>query len=447
MAFTRRLKITLALAAAALLGAAGTAAYLVWRISHGTESLHGPHGPIPPAASAPGPLEPGKSDWPRWRGPRGDGKTDSPVGTGGLRKLWEVNYLCQGPSSVTWSAPAIQGNRLVVPGRDGDRDLVFGLDPVSGRLLWIGSYEAPAGSGHGAGPRATPFIDGDRAYTFGRGGHLACWDLMDGRLIWITNVADAGGREPDWGHSSSPLVLGDKVFVQGGGSALVAAYDKTTGRLAWKHGEGKAGYAALAAMNHPRGPLLLAFHATGLLFLSPQDGRRVAEFPWETRYDVNATTPAVEGTTVFITSGYQTGGAAVALGEDATPSLLWRSKAIASHHSDPILLDGHVYGYSGQSTQNRGALKCLELRTGRECWSTDQAGWGTMILAGGLLACLDIRGNLRLVKPDPAAFRKVAEYPSLLGPLKDPAWTPPAAANGRLYLRHMQRLLCLGPAG
>lgn len=447
MTLNRKLKRFLILTAAVLLAAAGTAAYLGWRIYHGSESLHGPHGPIPPVASPPGPLETGHADWPCWRGPHGDGKTDSLLGPGGLRKLWEVTYLCQGPSSVTWSSPAIQGNRLVVPGRDGNRDLTFGLDPATGHLLWLGSYEAPTGSGHGSGPRATPFIDGRHAYTFGRGGHLACWNLLDGKLLWLADVAGVGGQEPEWGHSSSPLVFADKVIVQGGGSALVAAFDKRTGRLAWKHGEGKAGYAALTTMNHPRGPLLLAFHGRGLLFLSPEDGGRIAEIPWETRYDVNATTPAVEGNVVFITSGYQTGGAAVAVGEDGTPAILWRNKAIASHHSDPILLDGHIYGYSGQSTQNRGSLKCLELRTGRECWSTDQAGWGTMIHAGGVLICLDIRGNLHLVKPDPSAFRKVAEYREVFGPLKDPVWTPPAAANGRLYLRHLQRLLCLAPAG
>ena len=29
----------------------------------------------------------------------------------GLKKLWEVNYLCQGNSSATWSAPVIKGKQ------------------------------------------------------------------------------------------------------------------------------------------------------------------------------------------------------------------------------------------------------------------------------------------------------------------------------------------------
>jgi hypothetical protein len=34
----------------------------------------------------------------------------------GLEKKWEVDFLCQHRSSVTWSAPVIQGNRLVTNG-------------------------------------------------------------------------------------------------------------------------------------------------------------------------------------------------------------------------------------------------------------------------------------------------------------------------------------------
>ena len=122
--------------------------------------------------------------------------------------LWEVDYLCQGRASASWASPVVRGNRLVVPGRDETRDLVFGLDPETGDLLWLGSYEAAAGKTHGPGPRATPYIDGTRAYTFGRSGDLACWNIEDGSELWRVNVKDQGGVEPRWGFASSPLVVG-----------------------------------------------------------------------------------------------------------------------------------------------------------------------------------------------------------------------------------------------
>jgi outer membrane protein assembly factor BamB len=440
----RRLIIGLG-GAVAVVGMAAVAAWLGWRAVHGAERLVGARQVIPPAAPALPPLVEGQADWPCWRGPAADGKS-AVTGirkdwSGGLAKRWEVSFLCQGTHTATWSAPVVRGNRLVVLGRDTKNDLVFCLDAGTGGLIWHKSYAAKTGSSHGPGPRATPYIDEDRVYTFGRGGDLACWRLLDGELLWKQDVEDAGGKEPTWGHSASPLVHENKVFVQGGGRALVLAYDKRTGQLLWKSMDGPAGYAALALLKEESAVSVLAFYGTGLACLDVADGAVRWTVPWKTAYNVNATTPLASGTTIFITPGYNTGCQALRV-EDGRVQPLWRSKVIASHHSDPILLDGLLYGYSGQSEQNEGRFKCVELETGRERWSTDAIGWGTTVFVDGHLLCLDIRGNLFLVKPDPNKFEKVAELRAALGQVTDPAWTLPVVANGKLYLRYMQRLVC-----
>lgn len=417
----------------------------LWFAIQGGERLQGPQGKIPEEVKVVNPLQSGEDDWPNWRGPNNDGKS-SVVGikkdwSEGLTKLWQVNFLCQGARNVTWSAPVIRGNRLVVPGRDSKNDLVLCLDPESGKLIWVGSYEAKVNSNHGPGARATPFIDKDRVYTFGRSGELVCWKLEDGQLIWKQNVEDEGGKEPTWGHSSSPLVYQDKVTVQGGGKALVIAYDKMTGNVIWKSMEGEAGYAAITPLETAKDEKLLIFYGTGLTCLEPSDGQEIWSIPWETNYNVNATTPVTSGSLIFITSGYNTGCAAFKA-EDTKVEQLWRSKVIASHHSDPIIIDGYIYGYSGQSNQNKGLFKCVELETGQEKWSTGEIGWGTTVYVDGHLLCMDIKGNLFLVEPDPKRFKKVTELRDALGDVSHPAWTIPVIANGRLYLRYMQRLIC-----
>ena len=418
---------------------------MAWVGMQGQEELSGSQEAIPEETKTFAPITKGEADWPHWRGPSRDGRSDT-TGirkdwSGGLRKLWEVNYLCQGKDAVAWSAPVVQGNRLVVPGRDDRSDLVFCLDPKSGKLIWSGSYEVKTRTSHGPGARATPFIDDDRVYTFGRSGDLACWRLRDGELVWRCNVADEGGREPRWGHSSSPLVYEDKVFVQSGGEAFAIAYDKMTGDVAWKSIKGKAGYAAPALAKIGTGEKLLVFHEAGLSCLEPGDGRELWSVPWKTNYGVNATTPVIAGTTVFITSGYSTGCQALKV-TDSGAEVIWRNKMIASQHSDPIIIDGFIYGYSGQSDQNEGYFKCVELESGEEKWSTDEVGWGTVVYVDGHLLCMDIKGNLFLVKPDPNAFRKVTEFRGAIGDVKHTAWTIPVVANGRLYLRYMQRLIC-----
>jgi outer membrane protein assembly factor BamB len=139
----------------------------------------------------------------------------------------------------------IQGNRLVVCGRNGKNDVVYCLNPEDGGLIWKQSYPSETSDEYGTGFRATPWIDDDRVYTYGRGGDLCCFNLLNGEKIWHRNVRDAGGESPTWGLSSSPLVTDSNVIVSGGGTARTIAYDKMTGDVIWKAGEGKAGYAAI----------------------------------------------------------------------------------------------------------------------------------------------------------------------------------------------------------
>lgn len=434
--------------AACVCGVVAYFGYRLYQLINGSEKLAGSRCAIP-ATIAPDrlpPLSTGEADWPNWRGTNFDGKSAT---TGivtnwsqGLKKAWQVDYLCQDQATASWSAPVVRGNRLIIPGRDAVNDLVFCIDSGSGGLMWVGSYEAPAGTSHGPGARATPFIDDDRVYTFGRSGDLACWQLLDGKLLWRKNVKDEGGVEPGWGYSGTPLVTAGKVIVQGGGKALVLAYDKMNGNVLWKSLEGEAGFSASVPVRRDGKPVhVLVYHAKALSCLDVDNGREIWRMPWETSYGVNATTPAVDGSIIFHSSGYKMGCQALRLKDDGV-EVLWKNDVIAAQHSDPVIINGYVYGYSGDSSSNRGRFKCVELGTGRELWSTDKVGQGTVTFADGYLVCLDIKGNLFLVKADPASFQLAGEIRSAVKDVSDFAWTVPVIANGRLYLRYLQRLTC-----
>jgi outer membrane protein assembly factor BamB len=387
----------------------------------------------------------GEADWPCWRG--ADGEAKSTVNNiikdwaKALEQVWEVNYLCRDPASATWSSPVIQGDRLIVCGRDEGNDLVFCLNAIDGSLLWHTHYEAPATSNHGKGMRATPYIDDNRVYTFGRSGDLVCWTLNDGTIVWRRNVKDEGGEAPKWGLASSPLVLGEHVLVQGGGSPRSIAYNKLSGEVVWKSGKGDAGYAPIVPVRLGDTPAYLVFHGTGLAAVTADTGRELWNMVWKTPFGVNATTPLVSGNQVFITSGYKKGARLLKV-SDTGYEVLWTNKVIAAHHSDGYILDGFYYGYSGQSIQNKGAFKCIELAGGTEKWSTNEMGCGTCTYVDGHLLCIDIKGNLYLMRPDPEKFVKVTELRKALGDVKGPVWTLPVVANDKLCLRFKQRLVC-----
>jgi alcohol dehydrogenase (cytochrome c) len=114
----------------------------------------------------------------------------------------------------------------------------FALDARTGRVLW-----------HHARPISEGLIDDasghlnrgvavwrDRVYMETDNAHLLCLDAHSGNQIWDVAYAD---WNKNYGATSAPLVVKDKVLVgtSGGDDAVrgfVAAYDATSGKLAWR---------------------------------------------------------------------------------------------------------------------------------------------------------------------------------------------------------------------
>jgi len=144
---------------------------------------------------------------------------------------------------------------------------------------------------------------------------------------------------------------------------------------------------------------------------------------------------------IFITSGYGTGSMLLKADNSGIDSL-WRTENYSSIHSDPYVIDSYLYGYSGDSFQNKGAFKCLDLSNGKEMWSMNDMGWGTCTWVDGYLLCSDIKGNIYLMQPAPEKFNLITNLEDALGDIRGPVWTVPVVANGYLYLRFKQKLVC-----
>jgi len=418
-------------------------AWYIYNFTQKSEKISGKQEAIPLKTMTVDQISKGSSDMSSWQGHNFDKKSAFKGilkdWSKGLKKDWEVNFLCQGDQTASWSAPVIQGKILIVPGRDENNDLVFCLNSETGELFWKGSYEAKTKDNHGPGARATPVIDGEKAYTYGRGGDLVCWNLEDGKILWHKKAADIGGEEPGWGYSSSPLIFGDKVIIQAGGNVLSAAYEKATGEILWKTAGGVGGYSPLNVFLADSS--LLLFSGEALAGINSETGATLWTLPWKVEYNVNATTPLSEGNIIFVTSGYGKGSMAVKV-ENGKPVVLWESKSLQGQQTDPVILDGYVYGYSGASSTNKGNLVCLRLSDGKLMWETGEAGMGTLAYADGYLVCLDIKGNLYLVEAKPDKFVKAGELMKAVANVKHPLWTAPVIANGKLYIRNLQSLVC-----
>jgi outer membrane protein assembly factor BamB len=84
-------------------------------------------------------------------------------------------------------------------------------------------------------------------------------------------------------------------------------------------------------------------------------------------------------------------------------------------------------------------LRCVQLQTGKVMWSVESFGSGTLTLAGEHLLVLKESGELLIATATPKAFQTVAKAQVIPGTVR----AYPALAQGRLYLRNDNNLVCV----
>jgi outer membrane protein assembly factor BamB len=426
---------------------------------------------------------PASFDWPQWQGPSRDAISKE---TGLLQQwpkegpplAWEVKTLGGG-----YSAPSIAAGQIFGMSNRGSDEVVWALSENDGKELWVTplGLTVPQRMPQGQeGPACTPTVDGERLYVLGNGGDLACLEAHDGKIVWQRSLTrDFGGRAPTWSYRESPLVDGDKVIcTPGGPEATLVALDKLTGKTIWKSAlpggaaAGAPGGRGLGGRSSPRGgggpggmggsgasyasAIAIDFQgqrqyvqltAKTLMGVAASDGK----FLW--RYDkpanrggIACSTPIYHDGMVFASSAYGAGGGVVKLSKDAGGGIkaqeVWFTKKMQSHHGGVILLDGYLYGAAGGN--EGGGLVCLDFPTGKIMWDQreeQRAPKGSIALADGRLYYRTEKGTILLIEPSPKQYieRGRFEQPDRSAA---PAWPHPVIANGKLYLRDQNVLLC-----
>jgi hypothetical protein len=64
---------------------------------------------------------------------------------------------------------------------------------------------------------------------------------------------------------------------------------------------------------------------------------------------------------------------------------------------------------------------------------------GSLVMADGLLYGYNERGNVGLIKPDPAGFNVISSFKITEG--AGPHWAHPFVADGKLFMRHGEVLM------
>lgn len=401
------------------------------------------------------------ADWPQWRGPNADGSWNE---TGvvkrfpgaKLKRKWSV------PIGGGYSGPTVAGGRVFVTDRveNPERERVHCVDFESGERLW--SYEYGVSYrpiSYPAGPRSAVTVDDGRAYAMGAVGHLHCFDVNSGRLLWSHDCHDEYGIKFEaWGISASPVVDGDLVIVViGGRNACLVAFDKKTGKEAWRSLSDRSNYSTPIVMEQAGEKVLVAWTGDRIVGLALETGKEhwaVPFKPW--RMPLGIAAPILHNGLIYITGFYDGSILLRPHKNKMEVKTIWRRKGKSERSTDslhsiistPVILGEHIYG-----VDSYGEFRCLELMTGDRVWedrtATPQDRWSTIhfVQNGDTTWMFNERGELIIGDLSPGGFTEISRT-KLIDPTPKQlrrrlvVWAHPAFADRHVIARNDRELVC-----
>jgi hypothetical protein len=392
--------------------------------------------------------DPTTAEWPRWRGPSGDGRWNPRD----LPEDWarrEPTRLWERPIGGGFGGVSVADARVYVMDRqkqptEVERLLCFSAE--DGREIWRAVWEVAYGKmDYGTGPRTSPTVHGGRVYALGATGVVLCVDAATGQPVWKKDtVKEFGAKIPIWGFAASPFIDADRVLlhVGAGEQGALLALNRLTGEEVWRGGSDRAGYCTPEIITHAHQRQLILWGPEHIQSLVPETGVLNWKHPYKITYGVSIAQPVYHDG-VLLVSGYWHGSKALKLGAKPEEfSLLWENETeICGLMSAPLLKDGVAYLLD----KNRG-LQAIELKTGRILWSDDntlspadrnpQMSLVWMAEAQGLAVLLNSQGELVFVSLSPTGRRELGRR-QLLGR----TWAHPAFAGSRVFARSDSQLV------
>ncbi len=387
-------------------------------------------------------------DWPQFLGPQRNGVSAE---TGLIR-----NFPPAGPQ-VLWrkslgvgmSSVAVAEGLAVTLFQDSTSQYVAAFDTESGTQKWKTAVAPTFENSMGNGPRATPTIVDGMVHVFTGEGILAQLQLVDGKLIRTVNVPrELGGRPAEYGVACSPLVTDGLVIVQAGAPrAATAAWNISSGKLAWTAGSGNAGYSSPLLATLAGVSQLVVFNATGATGLNPQSGETLWSFPFPTEYDCNTATPVqLSQDTLLISAGENHGSVILQVsagGNSFAVKSVWSSlgtdSQLRAEWQTPVIHDGCLYALDNQGSAGPITnLVCIRISDQKTLWKKNRFGKSNLILADGHLWITTMKGELILAAAAPEEYREIARCT-----LIETTRQAPVISDGRLFLRDDHELICL----
>ena len=395
------------------------------------------------------PVEPGPGDWPWWLGPTRDNVAaadqNPPVRWSATENVvWRADVPGRGHGS-----PCIWGDRIFLPTAeetpsDGKAPAQYLLcyDRGTGRQLWQTEIHRD-GFMHthrkNTQASSTPACDGQRVFVpfMVQGGiWLTAVDLQ-GKIVWQVPL----GRFKSYhGYAPSPVIYKSLVIVVAdtpGGSFMVALH-RASGEVVWRIPRTNYQSFGSANVGHVAGrDQLVVVGPHQVASYDPNSGNELWVCDGPTKEA--ATTPVFSDTLVYATAGYPK-RILLAIRADGSGNvtqshIVWRVARKAGYVPTPLLYDGLLYLLTDE-----GLLRCFDATTGDEHWQEQ--------LRGGYSASpVAVAGRVYVVNEDGLTYVLAAgrEFKILAeNNLTNGGFATPVLCGGRIYLRTLDHLYCLG---
>lgn len=390
--------------------------------------------------------------WPRFGGPTRDFR-----GASGLRlaDAWPD----AGPPEH-WSRPLGGGyagvvgdaSRLFTMYRRDDHEVTVAFDAATGRILWEHAEAvtpiADQDLTQGAGPHATPLLDGDLLCTAGVTGRLQCLDAASGRVRWTRElIRDLGGTSIFRGYSSSPVAWRDAIVAAVGGEGRgLVAFHRLDGREIWRAGDFDNTNASPALVDLGGRWTVVAFTTRGVTAVEAASGAVAWSFAHPQRFGDNISLPLSDGRHVFVTSALDGGARLVeAAGGGGKPVAreVWHQPRFGVYFTNVVWVGGHAYGSTGGLGPT--FLTALDMTSGQVRWQSRDVPRATLIWADGKAILLTETGELVLARLSPEGVEVVSRAMVL----EEAPPAPLALIGTTLYARDQTRLVAfdVGPRG
>jgi len=401
-----------------------------------------------PSAPAFPTFEEFNKNWPAFRGPQGNGISNHaniPIGFNTETKegiLWKTKVPLPG-----FNSPIVWGDRVFLSGADESRRQIFCFDANSGKLLWTGDLsnlpgppEPPDVMEDTGFAAPTMTTDGINVHAIFATGHIGAFSF-EGKKVWARylTVPDSA-----YGYASSLTMYQNLVIVQYDQSAAddglskMIAIDGQTGRTTWetKRPVANSWTSPIVAKTDNIFQLITAADPWVISY-DPATGKQL----WQVDClgTDAAPSPIYSNGLIFVIKPYSELIAISPNGQgDITETAIkWTADESVPDICSPISNGSEVFILTTQ-----GTLTCYNLTDGKKLWDKeldDEFNASPSLVLDNLFL-LSTKGNMVVIKASPE-FREIRR--SKIG---DKVYASPAFSDGKIFIRSLENLYCIGAA-